>query len=535
MTATDEQAPVEETRPRRWLTRGVVSVGAASFFSDAGHEITTAVLPSFLTVTLRASAGALGVIEGISDALVGVMKLLGGSLANDETRRFRLASGGYVVTAVATSAVGLTTGVWQAGALRALAWAARGIRAPARDALLASIAPREAYGRAFGLERAGDNLGAVVGPLLAALLVGLIGIRTTMLLAIVPGGFAAAAITFAAAEARRAGATSRRRARLELRALRGTGIGRPLVPIVCFEFGNCATTLLILRATHLLEHGGRSLTAATSVAVLIYAAHDWQQRPRVILRLCAIGVVVFVVVVADVFEVDRGLADGVPGVPGDLQDHEGDRQADDRVGDLSTERDHDRTRDDTQRDEAVNARMVSVRCHRRARESFARVQAHLRRYLVPDETDHTGCGERPEMSQMLGVNEPQDGLVEGDTGGDEDRQHDRQAGDLLTADAAEEEGDPERDRGQCVAEVVDQVREQRDRAGEREDRKLDPGRDPEHSEADRDCLHTLARADDRAVNQAMRVAVTVVGVVAIVGGVLCDRLDTHALISERSG
>lgn len=274
MTGTDEPPSVEETRPRRWLTRGVVSVGAASFFSDAGHEITTAVLPSFLTVTLRASAGALGVIEGISDALVGVMKLLGGSLANDETRRVRLASGGYVVTAVATGAVGLTTGVWQAGALRALAWAARGIRAPARDALLASIAPREAYGRAFGLERAGDNLGAVVGPLLAALLVGLIGIRTTMLLAIVPGAFAAAAITFAAAEARRAGPTSRRRARLELRALRGTGIGRPLVPIVCFEFGNCATTLLILRATHLLEHGGRSLTAATSLAVVIYAAHN---------------------------------------------------------------------------------------------------------------------------------------------------------------------------------------------------------------------------------------------------------------------
>jgi MFS family permease len=85
---------------------------------------------------------------------------------------------------------------------------------------------------------------------------------------------AAVAITFAAAEARGAGATARRRARLELRALRGTGIVRPLVPIVCFELGNCATTLLILRATHLLLHGGRSLTAATSVAVLIYAAHN---------------------------------------------------------------------------------------------------------------------------------------------------------------------------------------------------------------------------------------------------------------------
>jgi MFS family permease len=46
------------------------------------------------------------------------------------------------------------------------------------------------------------------------------------------------------------------------------------VSIVCFELGNCATTLLILRATHLLQHGGRSLTAATSLAVIIYAAHN---------------------------------------------------------------------------------------------------------------------------------------------------------------------------------------------------------------------------------------------------------------------
>ena len=61
--------------------------------------------------------------------------------------------------------------MWQAGLLRAAAWLARGVRSPARDAMLASLAPPEAYGRAFGLERAGDNLGAVAGPLLAAGLV----------------------------------------------------------------------------------------------------------------------------------------------------------------------------------------------------------------------------------------------------------------------------------------------------------------------------------------------------------------------------
>ena len=67
----------------RWLTPGVGAVGAASFFSDAGHEVTTSVLPAFLTGTLGASAAALGVIDGISDALIGVMKLIGGPLAND--------------------------------------------------------------------------------------------------------------------------------------------------------------------------------------------------------------------------------------------------------------------------------------------------------------------------------------------------------------------------------------------------------------------------------------------------------------------
>ncbi len=65
---------------RKWLTLGVGAVGAASFFSDAGHEVTTSVLPSFLTGTLGASAAALGVVDGLSEALIGVMKLVGGPL-----------------------------------------------------------------------------------------------------------------------------------------------------------------------------------------------------------------------------------------------------------------------------------------------------------------------------------------------------------------------------------------------------------------------------------------------------------------------
>ncbi|MGB6209571.1 MFS transporter, partial [Mycobacterium sp.] len=260
----------------RWLTPGVGAVSAASFFSDAGHEVTTSVLPAFLTGTLGASAAALGLIDGISDALAGAMKLVAGPLANDPHRRAPTASGGYLGTAVATGAIGAAVTVWQVGALRAIAWLSRGLRSPARDALLASLSPTSAQGRVFGLERAGDNLGAVAGPLLAAGLVAWVGVRPALYLAAIPGLLAAAAIIVAARESRHSprpgGGSSARR--LDLGALRDAGALRALVPVLLFEFGNLATTLLILRATQLLTSPQRSVAMATTLAILIYALHN---------------------------------------------------------------------------------------------------------------------------------------------------------------------------------------------------------------------------------------------------------------------
>jgi len=269
-------APMPPEHQDRWLTRGVISVGAASLGSDAGHELTTSLLPSFLTSTLHAGPAALGAIEGVSDALVGLSKLAGGPLSADPARRARLASGGYIVTAFATAGIGLAVAVWQVALLRAAAWMSRGLRSPARDSLLVSLVPRSAYGRASGVERAGDNAGALIGPLLASAVVGVLGIRHAMLLAFIPGLFAAAAITVAAREARRTVATSegRRTLSFNFRELCEAGLARILAPAVPFELGNVAATLLILRATDLLQSGTRSLTAATSIAILLYAVHN---------------------------------------------------------------------------------------------------------------------------------------------------------------------------------------------------------------------------------------------------------------------
>jgi MFS family permease len=274
MKEDDEVAAAAEDAG--WLTRGVTSIGVASFGSDAGHEITTSLLPTFLTSTLHAGPAALGAIEGVSDALVGLSKLAGGPLSSDPAKRGRIASGGYLVTALATGAIGLAVTVWQVALLRAAAWISRGLRSPARDSLLMSLVPRSAYGRASGLERAGDNAGALAGPLLASVLVATIGIRPALLVAFIPGLIAAGAITVAATEARRtlAAPAGRRTLSLNLKELRKAGLMEPLGAIATFELANVATTLLILRATQLLDTDARTTAAATSIAILMYAGHN---------------------------------------------------------------------------------------------------------------------------------------------------------------------------------------------------------------------------------------------------------------------
>jgi MFS family permease len=156
---TDPRTPTKA----RWLTPGVRGIGADSFLADVGHEIPTALLPNLLTATLGAPAAALGLIEGLADGLAGAARLAGGAIADDPQRRRAQAVAGYTTTAVLSSLIGTATAVWQVAVLRTGAWAARGLRVPARNALLADIVPASVYGRAYGFERAMDNLGAIAG------------------------------------------------------------------------------------------------------------------------------------------------------------------------------------------------------------------------------------------------------------------------------------------------------------------------------------------------------------------------------------
>jgi MFS family permease len=266
---TDPATPTTE----RWLGPSVAGIGTASFLADVGHEIPTALLPNLLTATLGAPAAALGLIEGVADGLAGAARLAGGAIADDPQRRRTQAVAGYTTTAVLSSLIGAATRVWQVGVLRAGAWAARGLRVPARNAPLADIVPASVYGRAYGFERAMDNLGAIVGPLLALVLVGLVGTRTAIALSVIPGLLAALAIVYAIRHAPRAEQGERQPLRLRIRPVLTGRLGRLMVGVSAFEFGNVAATLLILRASDLLTPG-RDQDQATQLALGLYVAYN---------------------------------------------------------------------------------------------------------------------------------------------------------------------------------------------------------------------------------------------------------------------
>ena len=257
----------------RWLTAGVRGIGTASLLADLGHEVPTALLPSLLTSTLGAPASALGLIEGISDGLAGATRFAGGPIADDPRRRRSAAVAGYMTTAVLSGLIGAATSAWQVGVLRAGAWAARVLRVPSRNALLADVVPAGSYGRAYGFERAMDNVGAIGGPLLALALVALVGVRTAILLSIIPGLLAVGAILYAIRHTPKPTEQAKRRLAFKVRPVLRGQLGRFLSGVTLFEAANMAATLMILRATDLLtpEHGH---DRAVELAIVLYVVYN---------------------------------------------------------------------------------------------------------------------------------------------------------------------------------------------------------------------------------------------------------------------
>jgi MFS family permease len=274
------ESPLTVNSKEHWLNRNVVGMGITSFLSDACHEMATTVLPGFLTV-IGAPPSALGIIEGAADAVSSFVKLWGGWISDKLGHRKALTTLGYLLTGISKSlfAFAVTWHLVLVG--RVIGWFGRGFRGPIRDAMLADSVDPAVRGKAFGFHRAGDTIGAVVGPLFGVWLLSLwqpsavqdpsAPFRNIFLITLIPGILSAIVFGVVVVEKRKS-ANHQLRFWGTVRSL-PKGFRRFLLAVGVFGLGDFAPTLFILAATDLLtpEYG---IIHAAQLAGLMYVVRN---------------------------------------------------------------------------------------------------------------------------------------------------------------------------------------------------------------------------------------------------------------------
>jgi MFS family permease len=162
-------------RQRQRLHPDVVRLGVVSFLTDISSEMIFAVFSVFFTAVAGASSALLGLIEGLADLSASSLNYLAGWLSDRSGRRKWFALAGYAFSTLAKTILLLGSSIAGLAAFRVLERLGKGFRGPPRDAWLASIAPEGTRGYAFGVHKALDKSGAVVGPLIAYALLRTLG------------------------------------------------------------------------------------------------------------------------------------------------------------------------------------------------------------------------------------------------------------------------------------------------------------------------------------------------------------------------
>ncbi|UHH29475.1 MFS transporter [Pseudomonas veronii] len=276
---TDEPHKTQEgepSKPQGWLNRTVVGAGITSALGDFCYETTTVILPGFLAV-LGVPAAALGIIEGVADALASYTKMVSGYIADKLGHRKLLVLVGYGLTPVSQVLLAVALG-WPLILLgRLVSWFGKGLRGPLRDAIVIQAVTPETRGRAFGFHRAMDTVGAVIGPLLGVAILGWAQtlpwedaagpFRLVLWLSVIPGALAVLAFLTLVKDPEHSPNPDLK----FLAALRGLPprFKRYLGAVGIFGSGDFSHSLLILAATHLLTPS-MGVVPAAQVAGLLY-------------------------------------------------------------------------------------------------------------------------------------------------------------------------------------------------------------------------------------------------------------------------
>jgi len=236
---------------RDGLSRSTIVIGMVSLFADISTEVMYPLLPAFVTDVLKAPATALGLIEGIATGSSSIVTGFSGWLSDRLGRRKMVAFTGYAMTAIAKPIIG-AAGSWPVVlAGRFGDRFGKGVRTAPKDAMLADSAPANRRGKAFGFERAMGSTGAVLGPVLALVLAGGLGLgpRTIFYLAAIPATIAALLIL----AVRESDGPAKRTAGIARFSIAGTTryYRRLMVITGVFGLANSANAFLILRASKL--------------------------------------------------------------------------------------------------------------------------------------------------------------------------------------------------------------------------------------------------------------------------------------------
>lgn len=257
-------------RVRDLLFRGnVLWLSLVSLLNDVASEMIYPLLPVFLVSVLGAGPAFLGVIEGIAESTASFLKLASGWISDRVRRRKPLVLWGYGLAGVVRPLVAVVVAPWQLLVIRFADRVGKGLRTAPRDALLAESVAPPYRGRAFGFHRAADHAGALIGPLLATVLLLVLAerLRLVFALAALPGlvGVAVVALRVQESRLQRTPAPATPPVRTLAREL-GRPMFRYLVVLAIFTLGNATDAFLLLRA--------RGLGVSVALIPLLWAVHN---------------------------------------------------------------------------------------------------------------------------------------------------------------------------------------------------------------------------------------------------------------------
>ncbi|TDW22025.1 MFS transporter [Kribbella kalugense] len=150
------------------VSGNVFALGAVSLVTDISSEMVTAILPVYLMIGLHLSPALYGVVDGTYTGATAFLRLIGGYIADRSRRRKAVAGFGYGLSAVAKlGLLAAGSSVGAIGAVIAIDRTGKGLRTAPRDTLITLSTPPQLYGRAFGVHRMMDTIGAFAGPLVA--------------------------------------------------------------------------------------------------------------------------------------------------------------------------------------------------------------------------------------------------------------------------------------------------------------------------------------------------------------------------------